>query len=337
MEEKKKVSNFNSNNFKNIILEKYGVENPSQSKELQAKRTESMRKMYESKGIKMKKYNYEYLTEFCEENKIKLSKDYSQEKLNKDYVIDAKCNSCDEGVINKKMYYFLFIPLCTKCTAKKRLITLEENNLKKYGVKNVFELKEIKEKLKETNLKKFGVENPSQNKDVQLKKEETSMKNYGTKSPMQNKQVINNLKEIFKSKYGVENPSQVPEVAEKQNKRGFQIKEYTFPKGKKVTYQGYEHFVLDLLINENKLDEDDIETAKANVPELWYNFEGIKRRHFVDIYIKSKKTCIEVKSTWTLKKHYNKVFAKQECAKKDGYKYIIIVVSQKGEIIEQYK
>ena len=38
MEEKKKVSNFNSNNFKNIILEKYGVKNPSQSKELQEKR-----------------------------------------------------------------------------------------------------------------------------------------------------------------------------------------------------------------------------------------------------------------------------------------------------------
>jgi hypothetical protein len=88
----------------------------------------------------------------------------------------------------------------------------------------------------------------------------------------------------------------------------------------------YSSTINNLLINENKLSEVDIETAKANVPELWYNFEGVRRRHFVDIYIKSKKTCIEVKSEWTLKKHYNKVFEKQKGAINDGYKYIIIVV-----------
>jgi hypothetical protein len=292
--------------------------------------------MFESKGITMKRYNYEYLMEFCKEKNITLLKDYLQEKINKNYKIEAKCNNCDDGIVSKCFENFINFPYCIKCNEIKRQEVMKANNLIKYGVEHVSLVKEVREKTKQTNLIKYGVENPSQNKDVQLKKEKTSMKNYGTKSPMQNKEFRENLKEIFKSKYGVENPSQVPEVAEKQNKRGFQIKEYTFPKGKKVTYQGYEHFVLDLLINENKLDEDDIETAKANVPELWYNFEGIKRRHFVDIYIKSKKTCIEVKSEWTLEKHFNKVFAKQKCAKKDGYKYIIIVVSPKGKIIKQF-
>jgi hypothetical protein len=50
------------------------------------------------------------------------------------------------------------------------------------------------------------------------------------------------------------------EIAEKQNKRGYQIKEYVLSNGRKL--------------------------------------------------------CIEVKSTWTLQKHYDKVFAKQQ-----GYRY----------------
>jgi hypothetical protein len=206
MEEKKKVSNFNSNNFKNIILEKYGVENPSQSKELQEKRTESMKKMFELKGITMKRYNYEYLMEFCKEKNIILLKEYLQERINKDYKIEAKCINCNDGIILKPFKNFINFPYCIKCNEIRRQEVMKANNLIKYGVEHVSLVKEVREKTKQTNLIKYGVENPSQNKDVQLKKEKTSMKNYGTKSPMQNKEFRENLKEIFKSKYGVENP-----------------------------------------------------------------------------------------------------------------------------------
>lgn len=296
--EDKKVMGFASEefrqNFNNIIKEKYGVDNPSQSKELQEKRAESMRKMFEAKGVIMKRYNYEYLIEFSKDKNIKLLNDYSNSVINKEVKIEAKCLDCTDGIICKRFVAFTRQPYCPSCTEKRRQQLMKENNIKKYGVENTLQVKEFKEKTKETNLKKYGVENPSQNKDVQKKKEETSMKNYGTKSPMQNKEFKAKLVQKFVDKYGVENPSQVPEISEKQNKRGYEVKQYTFPSGRKVNYQGYEHFVLDKLIKENKINEDDIETSRTNVPELWYKLKGIKRRHFVDIYIKSKNICIEV-------------------------------------------
>lgn len=91
-----------------------------------------------------------------------------------------------------------------------------------------------------------------------------------------------------------------------------------------------------MLIKDEKVNEDDIETARTLVPELWYQFDDLKRRHFVDIYVKSQNRCIEVKSTWTFKKHKDKVLAKQKQAKEDGYKYEILIYNDKGKLIEQY-
>lgn len=257
------------NNLKKTLLEKYGVENASQSKELQDKRAESMKKMFEKKGVQMKRYNYEFLIDFCEKNKITLLEDYLLEKLNKDYKIKSKCLNCDDGICHKSFYNFINHPFCPKCTEQKRLKTMEENNLKKYGVRHISMIKEVKEKIKKTNLEKYGVENPSQNKEIHMKKENTTMKNYGVKYSMQNKDIREKFKKNFFNKYGVENPSQVPEIAEKQNKQGCQIKEYVLPSGRKLSYQGWENFVLDKLINENKIDENDIETSKSIVPEIW--------------------------------------------------------------------
>ncbi len=39
------------------------------------------------------RYNYEFLQKYCEENNITLLKDYSNEKVNRDTKIEAKCIS----------------------------------------------------------------------------------------------------------------------------------------------------------------------------------------------------------------------------------------------------
>lgn len=72
-----------------------------------------------------------------------------------------------------------------KYTLEKRIKT----NLKKYGVENVFQSEEIKEKSKQTFLKKYGVEHA-----------------------LQNKEILNNQKQTIKNKYGVENASQSEEI-----------------------------------------------------------------------------------------------------------------------------
>jgi len=65
--------------------------------------------------------------------------------------------------------------------------------------------------------------------------------------------------------------------------------------------QGFEGNAIDILLNTYK--EDDIETSRKEITKLvgsfMYNLEGIDRRYFPDIYIKSINTIIEVKSEYT--------------------------------------
>ena len=89
------------------------------------------------------------------------------------------------------------------------------------------------------------------------------------------------------------------------------------------------------LIEKEKIDENDIFVGCKNVPEIWYNDKtGKKHRHYVDIFIKSQNRCIEIKSSWTVKKE--NVFLKQNAAKEIGIIYEIWVYNEKGNIIEKF-
>ena len=81
-----------------------------------------------------------------------------------------------------------------------------------------------------------------------------------------------------------------------------------------------------------QFNEDDIITGSGSVPEIWYDDdEGLKHRHFVDIFIPSQNKCIEVKSTWTAEKKKDNIFKKQQAGKQLGYNYEIWIYNSKGE------
>ena len=42
------------------------------------------------------RYNYDLLKKYCDENGIDLKKDYSNESINRDTTIEAKCLNCDD-------------------------------------------------------------------------------------------------------------------------------------------------------------------------------------------------------------------------------------------------
>ena len=85
------------------------------------------------------------------------------------------------------------------------------------------------------------------------------------------------------------------------------------------------------------MNESDILTGCKSVPEIWYKDEtGKKRRHYVDIFIPLLNKCIEVKSTWTLKKQEKIIFLKQQAAKELNYLYEIWVYDNKGNKIDFY-
>jgi hypothetical protein len=189
----------------------------------------------------------------------------------------------------------------------------EETNLKVYGVKHVFSSEQTKEKIKAYNLENYGVEYYFQSEDKKEKSKKTCLEKYGVEHPMQN-----------------------PEISEKASKNAYQMKKYTLPSGKIIDYQGYENYALDIILKDKKINENDIISKRTEVPKIYYKFEDKERIHFVDIYIKSKNRCIEVKSTWTFEKNKDKVFEKQKAGKKAGFEYEIWIFDNQGNLVDLY-
>ena len=89
---------------------------------------------------------------------------------------------------------------------------------KKYGVRNIFQKEDIKNKIKETIKKKYGVENISQLNEIKQKKKETIKENYGVDSPMKSKEIKEKAKQTIQKKYNVDNPMKNLEVQNKLKK-----------------------------------------------------------------------------------------------------------------------
>ena len=69
------------------------------------------------------------------------------------------------------------------------------------------------------------------------------------------------------------------------------------------------------------ISENDILNCRTEVPTIWYITEdGIKHRHYVDIFIPIENRCIEVKSEWYFNQSKDIIFKKQNAAKNLGYK-----------------
>jgi hypothetical protein len=158
-------------------------------------------------------YNYEYLQQFCEENNIKLTKDYTQERVNRDTQIEGNCKteSCDEMFCKNFRQLTRSGGFCKLCTGE----ICKQTNLKKFGCEYPSQSEEVKDKIKQTNLKKFGCEYPSQSEEVKKKMKQTCLKNHGVENPMQNEEVREKGEQTCLKNYGVKNPSQSEEVRKK--------------------------------------------------------------------------------------------------------------------------
>jgi hypothetical protein len=195
--------------------------------------------------------------------------------------------------------------------------------------------KEIKKKSNQICKEKYGFENCTQNKEIHEKSKQTCFKNYGVYYPSQNEKVREKQKQYCLEIYGVENAMQNEDVMERSIKNSHKLKDFTFPSGKIIKIQGYEHFALKELIEQENVNENDIINGCKNVPKIFYDDEtGKKHRHYVDIFIPSQNRCIEVKSKWTLKKKQDNVFLKQTAGKALGYNYEIWVYDAKGNKVE---
>lgn len=303
------------------------------------------------------KYDYEMLKNICDDGDVTLLVDYKDKYVTRDTRIIGKCILCENSFnksLNKLHKQRNFgCEICAKILKFERIKNtmidkygveyaaksehfkdkMKSTTLERYGVEHGIQCEEVKSKIRKTNLEKYGFEYGLQNKEVKEKRRLSNLEKYGFENPLQREEIKEKSRKTCLKKYGVEYPSQNNEVYEKINKSSYYIKEYILPSGNIINIQGYEHFALNELLK--NINENDIITGCKNVPTIWYNDEsGKKHRHFVDIFIPSQNKCIEVKSTWTLKKQKQIVLLKKMAAKELGYLYEIWVYDNKGNKVE---
>jgi len=153
-------------------------------------------------------YDYNNLLSYCYNNKIILLKDYKELKVTRDTFIIGNCNTLDCKENFNKTFRQLKVSknYCELCSKKNRQIKVENTCLIKYGVKSVFECKEIRETMNNIIKEKYGVDNISKLDEIKIKKENTCLKNHGVSVSFKSKEIREKIKETFKSNYGVDNP-----------------------------------------------------------------------------------------------------------------------------------
>lgn len=163
---------------KQTCLERYGVENPFQSKEIQDK----------AKRTNLERYGCENVFS-NEEVKEKIKQTYLQ-----DYGVES-VGQVDEYRLKR-----------------------EQTCLEKYGVTNPAKNKNIQAKAKNTCIERYGVDCTTKSDKIKSKIQNTLIERYGTKNIMELPSVKNKIKQTNIERYGVDNPMKCPEIREKLTK-----------------------------------------------------------------------------------------------------------------------
>jgi len=157
------------------------------------------------------------LSQFCNENKITLIDDYTEQFVNNKTIIQGLClqPGC-ENIFAKPFRQLIKINgYCEDCSKENGKAKIIETNLKRYGFECALNNNEVREKQKQTVMKKYGVTYISQIKEVKEKSKKTSLERYGVEYPLQCPEIRKQMVETNLKKYGCKSPSQNKEVQEK--------------------------------------------------------------------------------------------------------------------------
>ena len=174
--------------------------------------------------------------------------------------------------------------------------------LKKYGVENISQLKDTKEKVKKTNLAKFGSGCSLHSPEMEKRVKETFFQKYGVDCPLKSKEIINKRAKTVQERYGVSNVFQNENIKDK-------IKETCLEKygvenfSKSKTFKAiFLSKLLDDLKNTSAKNLNLLTLEKLKEFEIFENnthyFDNIKCEKFYNVdysYILRIKTCFDIK------------------------------------------
>ena len=128
----------------------------------------------------------------------------------------GKCKVCGKNtkyVDFIKGYRIYCSSKCCNSDLEKKLQT-KQSCLEKYGVENISQSQEIRNKVKQTCLEKYGVEHPFQSQEVQNKYKQTCLERYGTEH-FTNR---DKSKQTCLNRYNVSTPFALKETHKKSRK-----------------------------------------------------------------------------------------------------------------------
>lgn len=212
---------------------------------------------------------------------------------------------------------------------------------KRYGVDNISQSKEIKQRKVDTCLKNHGVEHPTQSKKVRRKIVRTVQKHYGVDNVSQSKKVLKLKKNTWLEKYGYDNPSKAPEIKRLIGRKvhsSIAKKKIVNGHGKKYILQGYEPQALNYLKKYFRYAHIH-DQSSGNVPNFEYHFDGRNRMYFPDFLIRSEnyECVVEVKSLYTLcetSSKYRMMKAKAKAVIRSGFNMELLLMQSDGTKIE---
>lgn len=124
----------------------------------------------------------------------------------------CKNPNCDNVVKWKNQY-------CSKkCAVNATKKHRKDTCLKKYGVENPSQVKEVKNKKKQTCLENYGTEYHIQSSIGKSERKNTCLEKYGVENPSQDEEIKNRKKQTMLRRYSVENPMQINDVKIKVKK-----------------------------------------------------------------------------------------------------------------------
>lgn len=138
--------------------------------------------------------------------------------LKKRDFVEVKCDYCYKNTSKRKADVLRGRKIIEKDSCSNRICIskkTKESNLKKYGVCNPTQNKEIKEKQLRTLVERYGVTSPSQNAEIKQKIADTNIIKYGNKCSLHDKKVKEKSIKTWEKKYGYSHPFSSPEIRTK--------------------------------------------------------------------------------------------------------------------------
>jgi hypothetical protein len=162
------------------------------------------------------KFDINLLKSFANENNIVINGNY--EKLNRDSIINGKCNTIDCSSEFSKAFRTLYDNnsfYCDLCVMKNKCQKIKETNINNCGFTSNLKCPKTKEKIKQTNLIKYGCEFHLENDEIKNKRTNTFIKKYGTEYPSQNQVIKQKIKDTNLKTCGFTSNLKCPKTKEK--------------------------------------------------------------------------------------------------------------------------